>query len=68
MDFDLKKALEALLLSTAEPIALKDLVKIFTRYYPELNQALEDATDGEDEQADLSKKRAFSLRRRFAIN
>ena len=52
MDFDLKKALEALLLSTAEPITLKDLVKIFARYHSDLNQALEYATDGEDEQAD----------------
>ena len=56
MDFDLKKALEALLLSTAEPITLKDLVKIFARYHSDLNQALEDVTDGEDEKADLTQE------------
>lgn len=56
MDIDLKKALEALLLSTAEPITLKDLVKIFARYDSELNEALEDATDGEDEQADPAQE------------
>lgn len=55
MDFDLKKTLEALLLSTAEPIALKDLVKIFARYHSELNQALEDATDGEHGEADFTQ-------------
>ena len=56
MDFDLKKALEALLLSTAEPITLKDLVKIFARYHLDLNQALEDATVGEDEEADPTQE------------
>ena len=55
MDFDLKKTLEALLLSTAEPIALKDLVKIFARYHSDLNQALEDATYGEDGEADFTQ-------------
>jgi segregation and condensation protein B len=53
MDFDLKKTLEALLLSTAEPITLKDVVKIFARYYLELSQALEDAKDEKDEEAEL---------------
>jgi segregation and condensation protein B len=53
MDFDLKKTLEALLLSTAEPITLKDLVKIFARYHLELSQALEDAKDEKDEEAEL---------------
>lgn len=32
---DLKKTLEALLLSTAEPIILKDLAKVFVRYHDE---------------------------------
>ncbi len=53
MDFDLKKTLEALLLSTAEPITLKDVVKIFARYHLELSQALEDAKDEKDEEAEL---------------
>jgi segregation and condensation protein B len=52
MDFDLKKTLEALLLSTAEPITLKDLVKIFVRYHLELSQALDDAIDEKDEEAE----------------
>ena len=56
MDFDLKKTLEALLLSTAEPITLKDLVKIFARYHSDLYQALKDATDGEDDKADLTQE------------
>ena len=53
MDFDLKKTLEALLLSTAEPITLKDVVKIFARYHLELSQALEDAKDEKDGEAEL---------------
>lgn len=55
MDFDLKKTLEALLLSTAEPITLKDVVKIFARYYLDLNQALEDAKDEKEEETELTK-------------
>jgi segregation and condensation protein B len=41
MEFDLNKTLEALLLSTAEPIRLKDLMKIFARYHSELEEAAE---------------------------
>ena len=55
MDFDLKKTLEALLLSTAEPITLKDVVKIFARYQLELSQALEDAKDEKEEEAELTE-------------
>lgn len=52
MDFDLKKTLEALLLSTAEPISLKDVVKIFARYHEELLEAREtEAADEAFEQA-----------------
>ena len=53
MDIDLKKTLEALLLSTAEPITLKAVVKIFARYHIELNQAFEDSKDEKDEEAEL---------------
>jgi len=52
MEFDLKKTLEALLLSTAEPITLKDTVKIFARYHQELSDlsdAPEDSRDDGDE-------------------
>ena len=52
MDFDLKKTLEALLLSTAEPITLKDLVRIFARHHLELSQVLDDAKDEKDEEAE----------------
>jgi segregation and condensation protein B len=41
MEFELKKTLEALLLSTAEPISLKNLVKIFARYHSEMVEAAE---------------------------
>jgi len=49
MEFDLKKTLEALLLSTAEPITLKDVVKIFARYHEELVERAEERQEGEDE-------------------
>ena len=48
MEFDLNKTLEALLLSTAEPIDLKSLGKIFARYHSELVEAAE-AERGSDE-------------------
>ncbi|MEN8733807.1 MAG: SMC-Scp complex subunit ScpB [Lentimonas sp.] len=55
MELDLKKTLEALLLSTAEPITLKDLLKLFTRYHQEMLEAAEaeqeDEEEGEDEDA-----------------
>ncbi len=41
MEFELKKTLEALLLSTAEPISLKNLVKLFARYDSEMVEAAE---------------------------
>lgn len=51
MEFDLKKTLEALLLSTAEPITLKDVVKIFARYHQELSEAQEAAKEeGEEDE------------------
>ena len=55
MDFDLKKTLEALLLSTAEPITLKDVVEIFVRYHQEMCEALEDAKVENDEQAEVTE-------------
>jgi segregation and condensation protein B len=48
MEFDLKKTIEALLLSTAEPISLKDLSKLFARYHSELVELAEAETGGED--------------------
>lgn len=59
MELDLKKTLEALLLSTAEPITLKDMVKLFTRYHQEMMEAAEaedDEESAEDEDsAELPK-------------
>jgi len=52
MEFDLKKTLEALLLSTAEPIALNDLVKLFARHnemQAEEAAEREASVDGADE-------------------
>jgi segregation and condensation protein B len=51
MEFDLNKTLEALLLSTAEPIDLKSLAKIFARYHSELVEAAEHdkAAEGEED-------------------
>jgi len=48
MEFDLNKTLEALLLSTAEPIDLKSLGKIFARYHSELVEAAEAELGAED--------------------
>lgn len=53
MEFDLKKTLEALLLSTAEPITLKDVVKIFARYHQELSEALEDSKEEGDDDVEV---------------
>lgn len=41
MEFDLKKTLEALLLSTAEPISLGDITQVFARHHSQLKEALE---------------------------
>jgi segregation and condensation protein B len=54
MEFDLKKTLKALLLSTAEPITLKSLVKIFARYHSELAEAAEDT--GESGEGEASEE------------
>lgn len=51
MDFDLQKTLEALLLSTAEPIAMKDIVKLFARYHEEALAAAEEAKESTEEDA-----------------
>ena len=51
MDFDLKKTLEALLLSTAEPITLKDVVKIFARFQEEMAEAAEVSCKDEGDEA-----------------
>ncbi|MEM8867763.1 MAG: SMC-Scp complex subunit ScpB [Verrucomicrobiota bacterium] len=45
MEFELKKTLQALLLSTGEPITLKDVVKIFARYHEQLALEAEEAED-----------------------
>ncbi|MCH2036187.1 MAG: SMC-Scp complex subunit ScpB [Puniceicoccaceae bacterium] len=48
MEINLKKTLEALLLSTAEPISLKEIVKIFARYHQEQLDAVETQIESTD--------------------
>ncbi len=45
MEFDLKKTLEALLLSTAEPIDLKALVSVFTRHQSQTAEASKEESE-----------------------
>ena len=56
MEPDVKKILEALLLSTADPISLRDLVKLFNRYHEELLAAISDEGDEEDESPTVPAK------------
>jgi len=58
MEFDLKKTLEALLLSTAEPISLKDLVKVFARYNEMQAEESEGEREGEGESDPASQSYA----------
>jgi len=51
MEFNLQKTLEALLLSTAEPISMKELVKLFARYHEEVSAAAEEAKESTEEDA-----------------
>lgn len=61
MDFDLKKTLEALLLSTAEPITLKDVVKIFARYHEEMAEAADISKEEEDAESAVEAEAVPSL-------
>ncbi|MFP4156764.1 MAG: SMC-Scp complex subunit ScpB [Opitutales bacterium] len=51
MEFNLQKTLEALLLSTAEPITLKAMVKLFARYHEEAEAAAAEAKESTEEDA-----------------
>lgn len=51
MEFNLHKTLEALLLSTAEPITMKELVKLFSRYHQEALAAAEEARESTEDDA-----------------
>ena len=53
MEFDLKKTLEALLLSTADPISAKSVVKIFERYNQHLSETQDKSTEVEDDGVEL---------------
>ena len=55
MEIDLKKTLEALLLSTAEPISLKELVQVFARHHSQVKEALEAEKASEEELAAISE-------------
>ncbi len=50
MEIDLRQSLEAVLLSTAEPILLRDLVKLYARF--EAEREVTDSADGATEAAD----------------
>lgn len=52
MDSSLQKTLEALLLSTADPITLKDLVQLFVRQHEEALAAAAEAKASTEEDAD----------------
>ena len=52
MEINIQKIIEALLLSTSEPIPLKDLVKLFARHYEEAMAAAEEARESTEEDAD----------------
>lgn len=51
MDLNLQKALEALLLSTAEPVTLKEIVKLFARYHEEAVAVYEEAKESPEADA-----------------
>jgi len=51
MEINIQKTLEALLLSTSEPISVKDLVKLFTRYHEDAVHAAEEAKESTEEDA-----------------
>jgi segregation and condensation protein B len=51
MEINIQKTLEALLLSTSEPISLKELVKLFVRYYEDALSAAEEAKESTEEDA-----------------
>lgn len=51
MEINLQKTLEALLLSISEPISIKELVKLFTRYHEDAVNAAEEAKASTEEDA-----------------
>lgn len=51
MEINIQKTIEALLLSTSEPIPLKQLVKLFARYHEEATAAAEEARESAEEDA-----------------
>ena len=53
MEFNLKKTLEALLLSTADPISAKSVVKIFERYNQHLLETQGRSTEVEDDGVEI---------------
>jgi segregation and condensation protein B len=51
MEINIQQTLEALLLSTSEPISLKGLVKLFVRYHEDALHAAEEAKESTEEDA-----------------
>ncbi|HTB64075.1 MAG TPA: SMC-Scp complex subunit ScpB [Opitutales bacterium] len=48
MEFNLKKILRAMLLSTSEPLSIKDIQEVITRYHEEIETSAEDPVEGSD--------------------
>ena len=48
MEFDLKKILKALLLSSSEPLAVKDVQAVITRYHQQADAAMDEADAPEE--------------------
>lgn len=46
MEFNLKKILRALLLSTSEPLSIKDIQEVITRYHEEMKPAAAELAEG----------------------
>lgn len=48
MAFNLKKVIKALLLSSSQPLSIKDIQAAFTRFHDEANQLASEGEEGED--------------------
>lgn len=48
MAFNLKKVIKALLLSSSQPLSIKDIQAAFTRFHDEANQLASEAEEGEE--------------------
>jgi len=64
MNPKLKKIVEALLISTSEPLKVKDILKLFRRYEEQLEESLKTEIEGEEEEnkaLELVKKKDLEM-------